>query len=167
MLRLPHLPITSTLIALAVATLLLSLTGPAAAQSPLQHGEGTGQLMITNLVELRDPGPNSVQYRELTGEVDGALTGTIEQRVTGTVHGAGHVTFRGTMVFTGTIEGCGDEQHTITLGLTGRGLAGAMPVTESTVRAIGGPDQSVEVVGVGTVLQEGFDVTYSLRYICR
>jgi hypothetical protein len=158
-----RLPITFTSIALAIAALLLSMAGPAAAHGPPLYGEGTGQLVITQLDELRAPGPNSVQYRELTGQVDGALTGTIVQRVTGTVHGAGHVTFRGTMEFTGTVAGCGDEEHTLTLGLTGTGLAGAAPVTESTVRAIGGSD----VVGVGTVLQDGFDVTYSLRYVCR
>jgi hypothetical protein len=46
-------------------------------------------------------------------------------------------------------------------------MAGAAPVTESTVRAIGGSGQGPEVVGVGTVLQEGFAVTYALQYICR
>jgi hypothetical protein len=158
-----RLPITFTSIALAIAALLLSTAGPAAAHGPPLHGEGTGQLDIVKIVELRAPGPNSMQYRELIGEVEGALEGTIVQRVTGTVHGAGHVTFRGTMEFTGTVAGCGDEVHTLTLGLTGKGLAGAAPVTESTVRAIGGSD----VVGVGTVLQDGFDVTYSLRYVCR
>jgi hypothetical protein len=162
-----RLPISFTSIALAVAVLLLSTAGPAAAHGPPLEGEGTGELVITEIVELRAPGPNSIQYRELTGQVEGALTGTITQRVTGTVHGAGHVTFRGTMEFTGTVAGCGDEQHTLTLGLTGKGMAGAAPVTESTVRAIGGSGQGPEVVGVGTVLQEGFAVTYALQYICR
>jgi hypothetical protein len=167
MVRARHLPITFTPIALAVAALLLSMAGPAAASGPPLDGEGTGQLVITEIVELRAPGPNSIQYRELTGQVEGALTGTITQRVTGTVHGAGHVTFRGTMEFTGTVEGCGAEQRTLTLRLTGKGLAGAAPVTESTVRAIGGSGQGPEVVGVGSVLQDGLGITYSLRYICR
>jgi hypothetical protein len=162
-----RLSLTLTSVALAVAVLLLAIAGPAAAHGPPVEGEGTGQLVITNIVELRAPGPNSIQYRELMGEVQGALTGTITQQVTGTVHGAGHVTFRGTMEFTGTVAGCGDEVHTLTLGLTGKGLAGAAPVTESTVRAIGGSGHGPSVVGVGTVLQDGFDLTYSLRYVCR
>jgi hypothetical protein len=167
MVRARHLPLTFTSIALAIAALLLSMAGPATASGPPLDGEGTGQLVITEIVELRAPGPNSIQYRELTGQVEGALTGTITQRVTGTVHGAGHVTFRGTMEFTGTVEGCGAEQRTLTLRLTGKGLAGAAPVTESTVRAIGGSGQGPEVVGVGSVLQDGLGITYSLRYICR
>jgi hypothetical protein len=163
-----RLPISLTSIALVIAALVLAMAGPAAAHGPPLHGEGTGQLAITELVELRAPGPNSIQYRELTGEVEGALEGTIVQRVTGTVHGAGHVTFRGIMEFTGTVAGCGDEEHTLTLGLTGKGLAGAAPVTESTVRALGGQGQAgPDVVGVGTVLQDGFAITYSLRYVCR
>jgi hypothetical protein len=165
MVRARHLPITFTSLALAIAALLLSMAGPAAAHGPPLQGDGTGELELSYLEVLRTPGPNSIQYRELTGTVEGALTGEIVQRVTGTVHGAGHVTFRGTLEFTGTVAGCGDEEHTLTLGLTGKGLAGAAPVTESTVRAIGGPGQGPAVVGVGTVFQDGFDVTYSLQYV--
>lgn len=154
-------------VALAIAALLLAIAAPAAAHGPPMDGEGTGQLVLTKIEELRAPGPNSIQYRELTGQVEGALTGTIIQRVTGTVHGAGHVTFRGTMDFVGTVEGCGDEVQELTLWLTGKGLAGEFPVTESTVRPIGGGGGGPQVVGVGTVLQQGFDVTYSLRYVCR
>lgn len=162
-----RLSVTFTSVTLAVAALLLAIAGPAAAHGPPVDGEGTGELELIKLDVLRTPGPNSIQYRELTGEVQGALTGTITQRVTGTVHGAGHVTFRGTMDFVGTIEGCGDEVQELSLWLTGKGLAGESPVTESTVRPIGAGGGGPAVVGVGTVLQDGFDVTYSLRYVCR
>jgi hypothetical protein len=156
---------------LAASVMLLLVAAPVNAQGPPLQGSGTGQLTRLEITPLRDAGGNLHEERVITGTVDGALTGTFEQRVTGTVH-TNHpdtrVTFRGVLVFTGTIAGCGDAEHTITLGLAGRGdvpVAG-FPITEASVRAIPGPADTLKVTGQGTVSQTGPALTYEVHYIC-
>jgi hypothetical protein len=100
--------------------------------------------------------------------VTGTLDGTFVQHVSGVVHPNGHVTFAGTMTFTGTVGECGEG--TVTLGLSGRGLAGQppdFPITESRVRAINQASNTVAVTGQGTVSQTGLGITYDLKYVCR
>ncbi len=125
--------------------------------------------MITHIeVEvLRETGGNSHQARTITGTVQGTLEGTFVQEVTGTVKRNGDVTFGGIMEFTGTIDGCGPGAQSVTLGLSGKGIGGAAPVTESTVRVIRQPSNTLHATGHGIVSQEGLDLTYTLQYKCR
>jgi hypothetical protein len=159
MFRLPSTALLTTLL------LLLAMAWPAAAAPPLQEGSGQGSIQIANIEEIRQAGGNSIQQRQITGVVTGDLDGTFVQDVRGVVHRNGQVTFQGTMTFTGTIGTCGEG--TVTLGLNGKGAAGALPVTESRVRPIGQAGNTVAVVGQGTVSQDGLAVTYELTYRCR
>lgn len=155
----------------AAMVLLLSAVPASAAGPPL---EGSGQGMITGLevTHIRDVGGNSHQARSITGVVSGTLVGTFTQETVGTVH-TNHpdnlVTFRGVLLFTGTIDGCGDEVHTVALGLTGKGTVPVpgMPVTESSVRVIDHHANTLHATGRGTIVQEGPSLTYELQYRCR
>jgi hypothetical protein len=156
-------------VALVAGLVLLFSASPAWAAGPPRSGSGTGMLTAPpDVTVIRVAGGNSIEERTLTGIVEGSLTGTFEQRVTGTVHPNGRVTFRGVLVFTGTVQGCGDELHTVTLGLSGRGEVPepGFPVTEANVRAIGPPSSTLHVTGQGTVTQVGAALTYDLRYVC-
>jgi hypothetical protein len=148
-----------------VAVALLAL--PAGAGPPLE-GSGTGMITDLEIVSERQAGPNSIQERLLEGVTfgDGPLDGgTFVQEVTGTVRPDGHVTFRGTLVYTGPIGDCGTG--TVTLGLSGRGTGGPAPVTEANVRVIKQPGNTIDVNGQGTVTQDGPFLTYDIKYKCR
>jgi hypothetical protein len=155
-------PLKSALV--AGAALLLSTTYAIAAGPPVR-GAGTGVISEITITPLRNAGGNQMQARTLTGVVDGSLDGTFEQDVTGTIHRNGHVTFGGVLRFTGTIEGCGAEEHEIMLGVSGRGEAG-LPITEARVRVIQHPENTLAVTGHGTVYQEGAELAYEIQYIC-
>lgn len=146
---------------------LQALTAPdfaSAGAGPPLEGSGTGLISELVIVSSRTAGKNVIQERRLTGTVEGTLEGIFVENVHGVIHGNGRVTFRGTMEFTGTMAGCGTG--TITLGLSGTGQAG-LPVTEATVRVIGGGDNTIATRGTGTVRQEGPLLTYEIRYVCR
>lgn len=161
---------TRMLVALVAALAMLLLASPAAAQGPSMQGSGTGVVTDIAQGERTDLGRsgNWVQTRTLTGFIDdGPLDGTFEQTVRGVVRDrTGFVTFSGTLTFTGTIEGCGDEEHTVTLGVSGRGQANP-PVTEARVRVIGPPSDGLHITGHGTVNQEVLGLTYDIEYRCR
>jgi len=150
-----------------VVVVLMLLAAPAGAQGPPQSGSGSGLVTDIDPGERFDLGNsgNWRQTRTLTGYVvDGPLAGSFEQTVTGLVRDRTNVvTFHGTMIFQGTIKGC-EGEHTITLGVTGRGQANP-PVTEALVHVI---DSSAgDVTGRGTVSQDVFDLTYDIHYRCR
>jgi hypothetical protein len=152
-------------VVVVVASLML-LAAPVGAAGPPVTGSGSGAFTSLEITSERNAGGNSIQDRTLTGVVfSGPLSGSIVQNVTGTVHRNGQVTFRGTMVFTGTIDGCGSG--TVTLGVSGRGLAGANPVTVSQVRVINQASNTVAVTGQGTVYQDGPNLSYQITYTCR
>ena len=84
------------------------------------------------------------------------------------VHPDGTVTFQGTLVFVGTVDGCGTDL-TLTARLQGRGQTGpppTLPVTEATVTVIDQAANTVRVTGHGTVLQNGPALSYSIQYSC-
>lgn len=158
---------------LTAAMILLFSAVPSTADGPLLEGSGEGMLTGIEVTPIRDVGGNSHQARDITGIVSGTLTGTFTQETVGTVH-TNHpqnlVTFRGVLLFTGTIEGCGDgEEHTVALGLTGKGTVPVpgVPVTESSVRVIGHPANTLDATGHGTISQEGPFLSYELQYRCR
>ncbi len=165
---------SQTLVALGALAAVMLLAAPAAGQGlgPPLEGSGTGVIIFETMQqeEIRAPGGNSLQNRILEGTAEGALEGDFVHTTTGMVHRNGHVTFQGTLEFTGTIAGCGDEEHTLTIGLAGRGEAGAppgLPATTSQVRVIGGPSDTLHANGQGTLTQVGPMITYDLRYRCR
>jgi hypothetical protein len=143
------------------------LTGPdfaSAGAGPPREGSGTGLVTGLEILSSRNAGSNVIQERRLTGTVQGTLEGTFVEHVRGVIHGNGLVTFQGTMEFTGTLADCGTG--TLTLGLTGRGQAGA-PVTEATVQPIRRGSNTLAASGTGTVSQVGPNMTYEIRYVCR
>ena len=160
-----------TRVALVLMVAVGLLASPAGAAGPPLEGSGTGQFAPPEEGDrIRDAGASGawIEERTLTGQVEtGPLSGVLEQHVIGTVRQpANFVTFRGVATFTGTIEGCGDEVHTITLGLTGRGQANP-PITESQMRVIGQPSSDLHITGQGTVSQTGPLFEYDIRYVCR
>jgi hypothetical protein len=140
----------------------LIVATPASASAPTV-GTGNGTIAVRSVTPVRTAGGNLIQERELVGSVTGALEGSFVQHVQGVIHPSGLVTFEGTMTFTGTIAGCGSG--TLTLGVSGQGVAGA-PVTESRVRVIDAAANTIAVQGVGTVSQTGPNVTYEVQYQC-
>jgi hypothetical protein len=144
-----------------VAAFILAL--PASASPPVV-GTGTGTISIRSITPILTPDGHSIEQRELEGTVLGSLEGTYVQHVRGVVHSTGLVTFQGTMTFTGTVEGCGSG--TLTLGITGQGVAG-VPVTEARVRAINAASNTIAAYGAGTVSQVGPNLTYEVKYQCR
>jgi hypothetical protein len=140
----------------------LIVAAPASASAPTV-GTGSGTIAVRSITPVRAAGGNLIQERELAGTVTGALEGTFVQQVQGVIHPSGLVTFAGTMTFTGTVAGCGSG--TLTLGVSGQGVAGA-PVTESRVRVINAAANTIAVHGVGTVSQTGPSVTYVVQYQC-
>jgi hypothetical protein len=159
------IPRTVTKLMVAATVSLLVLAAPAGAAGPPQQGSGEGVITIADIEFVREAGGNSVQNREIHGTVTGTLEGTFVQEVRGVVHPNGHVTFQGTMTFTGTVGECGEG--TVTLGLSGHGQAGAFPITESRVQPIRQAANDVAVTGQGTVSQSGPFITYELQYACR
>lgn len=161
----------SMIVMLAVFGALV-LAAPAAATGPPLEGSGTGEITGLDIAPIRDVGGNDHQHRTVVGTVEGALEGEFVQETAGTVH-TNHpdnlVTFRGVLTFTGTIEGCGDEEHTLVLRMSGKGTVPepGFPVTEARLRAIGHPDTTVDITGQGTVSQTGPLLEYELDYICR
>ena len=160
--------ISSTLVTFGIAVCVLLLVWPMSVTGagPQLKGSGTGTITNIEITPLRDAGGNQRQARSITGVVDGALSGTFVEEVTGTIHRNGRVTFGGTLIFTGFVEGCGQDQHTLTLGLSGQGQAG-LPVTEAMVRVIKHPSNTLQATGHGIIEQEGMNVTYELEYMCR
>jgi hypothetical protein len=144
----------------ALAALLLTLPVSAA---PLVTGTGTGTIGLRSVTPVLDAGGNRIQERDLAGTVTGALDGTFVEHVRGVIHKSGLVTFEGTMTFTGAVAGCGSG--TITLGVSGQGVAGA-PVTESSVHVLDAATNTLTVHGVGTVSQAGPSLTYEVHYQC-
>ena len=147
-------------LAAAAATLIVAASVAAA---PPVTGSGTGTVGLRSVTPVRVAGGNVFQERDLAGTVSGTLVGTFEEQVSGVIHPSGLVTFEGTMTFTGTIAGCGSG--TVTLGVSGQGVAGA-PVTESSVRVIDSADNTIAVHGTGTVSQVGPNLTYEIQYQC-
>ena len=147
---------------LAAAAATLIVAAPVAAAPPTT-GSGTGTIGLRSVTPVRVAGDNVFQERDLAGTVSGTLVGTFEEHVSGVIHGSGLVTFQGTMTFTGTVDGCGSG--TLTLGVSGKGVAGA-PVTESSVRVIDSADNTIAVHGTGTVSQVGPTLTYEIQYQC-
>lgn len=146
-----------------------ALTAPAAEAARPLNGSGTGQITFLDEGEARSAGwsGNVLKSRTLSGLVDGALVGSVEQAVTGMVRPSSNtVTFHGIMRFTGTIDGCGTEVHTLTLRLSGRGQANP-PVTSSRVTVVGQPGGTRDVTGHGTIEQIESKLTYDLQYVCR
>lgn len=157
-------PFLSTVrLTLAVAIALGLLAAPAAAGPP-EEGSGSGTILTLDITSSREAGGNVIQERTLTGTVSGTLDGTFVEQVRGVIHANGLVTFQGTMHFTGTLEGCGEGS--LTLGLSGRGVAG-LPVTDAQVRVINQSANTIDATGTGTVHQEGPSLTYDIRYVCR
>lgn len=159
-----------TILVAALGVLLLA--APAAAKGPPESGGGTGAITGLEIEPIRSVGGNNQEDRTVSGTVEGTLDGTFVQETTGTVHTNApnnRVTFRGVLTFTGTIDGCGDEVHTLVLGMSGQGTVPepGFPVTEARLRAIGHPDTTVDVTGQGTVSQNGPFLDYEIDYICR
>ena len=163
-----NLSVTTASTTLIAAIALLLFAAPAGAQGPPTQGGGSGT-GIDDHDDRTDFGQsgNWRETRTLTGfTVDGPLDGTFEQTVTGVVRtDRNFVTFHGTLEFTGKIDGCGDEEHTVILGINGRGEA-SPPVTEAKVRVIGASD-GLHITGQGTVSQDVFALAYDVEYRCR
>lgn len=155
-------PATVARAAIAVTALTALLGAPAAAAPPME-GSGTGTITSVEITSSREAGGNVIQERTLTGTVSGTLDGTFVEHVRGVIHDRGHVTFQGTMQFTGTVEGCG--AGSVTLGLSGRGVAG-LPVTDAQMRVISHATNTIDVTGTGTVHQQGPSLVYDIRYVC-
>ena len=161
---------TTSLVAAIAALLLLGAAGP-----PLSGG-GTGEIVIDpeGFTNIRAAGGNLIQERELSGTIEGTLDGTFEEEATGTIHRTGLITFRAELVFTGTIEGCGPDEHTLVLTLSGQGHATPQgPITEASVRLVGDERNTVQATGQGTVWQAPSEtepgvseLTYELQYRC-
>lgn len=163
-------PTRRAFLQVAGAASVFGIAQPAAATpdeagKPLS-GSGTGR--ITNLVPtpVREVGGNRFEDRILTGTVTGTLEGTFEQHVSGMVHKSGRVVFDGTMTFDGQVGDCGTG--TLTLGVTGRGQIEppGIPITEASVRVIEQATNTVDITGMGTVSQEGANLTYEIQYKC-
>jgi hypothetical protein len=158
-------------VVLLTALCLVLPAGPAAAADPHVNGEGTGVLTAPPEITLvRQAAHNRTEDRVLRGQVTGSLNGSFVQHVTGTVHERrDSVTFRATMRFTGRVAGCGDEVHTLTLGVTGRGDTSTpgLPVTVATVRVLRQPENTLRVTGTGVVEQAGPFLSYRVSYVCR
>ena len=157
-------------VALALLTAVLLVPAPAGAAGPPLEGTGSGMFAPPEEGErIRDAGASGawIEERTLTGVVlSGPLDGVLVQNVTGLVRQpANFVTFRGTATFTGTIEGCGDEVHTLTLRLTGRGQANP-PITEAQVSVVDQSSEGPRVTGRGTVSQNVASFDYYVRYVC-
>lgn len=154
-----------------LTAMVLAPAGAAGAAGPPLQGEGTGVLTaLPEITVVREAAGNRTEQRVLRGIVTGSLDGSFVQDVIGTVHErTEHVTFRGTLRFVGTVAGCGDEVHTLTLGLTGRGdtSTSGTPVTVATVRVLRQPDNSLAVTGSGVVEQDGPLLSYRVTYACR
>ena len=155
---------------IGATTVFGTATGVAtASKSPGTPVSGSGEGTITNLevFPIREVGGNTFEDRVLQGTATGTLEGSFEQRVSGMVHESGRVVFRGTMTFTGQVADCGEG--TITLGVSGRGHVPepGFPITEASVRVINQAANTVDVTGTGIVSQEGPQLTYSIRYVCR
>jgi hypothetical protein len=162
--------LTTTGTLLAIAGLLLALSAPAVAQSSPLSGSGNAVITEFMIPEPGEPGGrvdlgssgNWQQTRTLKGQtLDGPLNGTFEQVVTGIVRDrTNQVTFHGTMIFNGTVEGC-EGEHTLMLAITGRGQANP-PVTEARAQVV---SQS-GVKGGGTISQFVQTLAYEIQYVC-
>jgi hypothetical protein len=150
---------------LCALTLTLALAIPASAASPLQQATGSGVFTQLIIVSSEFAGPNRIEVREISGQVLGDLTGTWTQEVRGVIHPNGQVTFQGTWSFTGVVGTCGIG--TISGTLSGKGSAGAFPITSATARVTNQPSNTVPVVGQGVIDQQGPFVTYDIQYRCR
>jgi hypothetical protein len=159
---------TGTLV--AIVGLLLALSAPAVAQGPPLSGSGSAIVTDFVIPAPDEPGGrvdlgtsgNWQQTRTLKGHtIDGPLDGTFEQIVTGIVRDrTNQVTFHGTMIFNGTVEGC-EGVHTLMLAITGRGQANP-PVTEARAQVVGPSG----VKGGGTISQLVQMLTYEIQYVC-
>lgn len=152
--------LVSTVLAAGLAVLLVA--APASSR-PLSHS-GTGTITNLDVDVTRQAGGNVTQVRTVEGTVQGPITGTFVETVTGVVHASGLVTFHGTMTFEGTVDGCGDG--TFTVGVTGRAQAG-VPTADASFRAIGHATDTLAVTGTGTLRQVGPQLTYDVRYSCQ
>jgi hypothetical protein len=154
--------VTRILAGLAAAVATLIVAAPITAAPPTS-GSGTGTIGSLAITPVRDAGGNVFQDRHIAGTVSGTLSGTFDENVSGVIHTSGQIEFHGTMTFTGTIAGCGSG--TVTLGVTGQGVAG-LPVSNSSVRVIDGAGNTIAVHGTGTVSQAGPNLTYEVQYTC-
>lgn len=146
---------------LLLAVLILTIMPPASAQGPLLTGDGEGVITSVDETLIREPGGNRIAERVIEGTLTGTLTGAFREEVRGVVHRNGRVTFQGTMSFEGTAEECG--RVSVTGRFAGRGQAGDAPVTEGRFALVGHQD----VIGHGTVSQNGPQVAYEVKYSCR
>lgn len=149
----------STVLSAGVAVLLL--VTPAAASPPVDSG--TGEITSLSVDVIRDAGGNVTQVRTVEGTVEGPITGTFVETVTGVVHKSGLVTFHGMMIFKGSVDGCG--AGTFTVGVTGRAQAG-VPTADATFRSIARGRQDLAITGTGTLRQVGPELRYDVRYRC-
>jgi hypothetical protein len=161
--RINRLPGTSIRVAVTAILAVLVLAAPASAGPPLT-GSGTGTIDSLEITPVRDAGGNVIQERTITGTISGTLEGTYVEEVRGVIHRAGHVTFQGTMQFTGTVEGCGTG--TFTARLSGRGQAG-IPITDASVTVVNQAANTLDITGVATLHQIGPAFTYEVQYVCR
>lgn len=145
-----------------VAVLVLAF--PASASRPMT-GSGTGMVTSIATTSSRAVGTNVVEERDVAGMIDtGPLNGTFTEHVRGVIHQGGLLTFRGTMTFNGSVEGCGSGM--VTLGVSGyRASAGEVVVTN--VNVIDAASNTIAVHGVGIVDQAGWDLTYQVQYQCQ
>ena len=162
---------SSCLAAAAVAVVTLVSAAPAQAAPP-QSGGGEGTIERIDELSSRTAGTNVIVERTLGGTFTGTLSGTVLERVRGVVRPDGTVTFHGTLVFTGTVDGCGTGTGTeiLTARLEGRGqttggLLGG-PLTEANVQIVDQAANTVGVTGHGSVQQNGPLLSYSIRYSC-
>lgn len=162
---------------LAAAATTLVLAAPVAARPGLENeltaatvtagagtmtGSGTGTIDIRAITTLAVFNGFVVQKRDLTGELTGALDGTFTEEVTGVIAPNGNVTFFGKLVFTGTVEGCGEG--TVTGLVFGKAVSG-VPTAEASVTVIPGLS-TVPVRGTATIEQVGTALTYQVTYHC-
>lgn len=148
-------------LALAAGPLAPSFNGA----GPPQTGGGEGFLTRLEVIPIREAGGNRIEERIIEGVLTGALEGTFVEHARGVVHRNGLVTFQATFEFEGTVAGCGTG--TLTAALSGRGQAGAEPVTEANFRVINQASNTLKVAGTGTMHQVGPFITYEVKYVCK
>lgn len=153
------------LLAGLIAGISLEFSLPAIGDTKIHSGSGTGTIEVVNIADVSEPGGNKIQERTLEGTISGPLSGTFIEVVRGVIHDSGLITFKGSLVFTGTAAACGNKVGSMTVGLNGTGAAG-LPTAEAEFRAIKKSENTLGVTGHGTLKQVGLDLTYEVNYVC-
>ncbi len=149
--------------------LFLALTTAACGTDRPGSGEGSGLITDIEIVgEPEETDEGRIEDRRLTGFFDdGPLEGEFVQEVRGLVTPDDDVTFEGTAVFDGTLEGCG--HGTLTLSVVGEGQAGqgpGLPATSVEVEVIDPEGNTLPATGNATLHQNALDLTYEIEYEC-